>query len=246
MVGSRDSISACNVVLNTIVAEAFQEACDRLEKAEDFDLCVHDLIKEYAMAHQRIVFNGNGYAPQWAKEAARRGLSNISCMVDAIPALTDEKTVALFEKFHVFTRTELESRAEIKYDLYAKAINIDSRTMVDMAAKQFIPAVIRYTTRLAQSINEVRAAGITEVEVQTELLNRTTTLLKRVYHAKKNLEKLILQAAACPEGRERALFCRQKLVPAMEKLRAPVDELEMIVDKELWPVPSYGDIIFAV
>ena len=112
MVGSRDSISECNVVLNTIAAEAFKEACDRLEAAEDFDMAVHDLIKEYAIDHQRIVFNGNGYAPEWAEEAKRRGLPNLPSMVDAIPALTTPKAVKLFEEFHVFTKTELESRAE--------------------------------------------------------------------------------------------------------------------------------------
>ena len=114
MVGSKDSISACNVVLNTITAEAFKEACDVLESAEDFDLAVHDLIKEYATKHQRIVFNGNGYAPEWEKEARRRGLPVLPSMVDAIPALTTDKAVELFGEFGVFTKTELESRAEIR------------------------------------------------------------------------------------------------------------------------------------
>ena len=138
MVGSRDSISECNVVLNTIAAEAFKEACDRLEAAEDFDMAVHDLIKEYAIDHQRIVFNGNGYAPEWAEEAKRRGLPNLPSMVDAIPALTTPKAVKLFEEFHVFTKTELESRAEIQYEIYAKAVNIEAKTMIDIATKQII------------------------------------------------------------------------------------------------------------
>ena len=142
MVGSRDSISECNVVLNTIAAEAFKEACDRLEAADDFDMAVHDLIKEYAIDHQRIVFNGNGYAPEWAEEAERRGLPNLPSMVDAIPALTTPKAVKLFETFHVFTETELQSRAEIQYEIYAKAINIEAKTMIDIATKQIIPAVI--------------------------------------------------------------------------------------------------------
>ena len=124
MVGSRDSIAGPNVVLNTIVAEAFSEACDVLENAEDFDVAVHDLIKKYATEHQRVVFNGNGYSDEWIEEAERRGLPNIKSMVEAIPALTTEKSVAMFEKFKVFTRAELESRAEIKYENYSKAINI--------------------------------------------------------------------------------------------------------------------------
>ena len=157
MVGSRDSISECNVVLNTIAAQAFKEACDRLEAAPDFDLAVHDLIKEYATEHQRIVFNGNGYAPEWEEEAKRRGLPILPSMVDAIPALTTDKAVELFETFHVFTKAELESRAEIQYEIYAKAINIEAKTMLDIVTKQIIPAVIKYTTVLAQSVNAVRA-----------------------------------------------------------------------------------------
>ena len=148
MVGSRDSVAECNVVINTIVAEAFADACDILEKAEDFDMAVHDLIKEYATQHQRIVFNGNGYSEEWVKEAKRRGLPNIISMVDAIPALVTEETVQMFERFKVFNRAELESRVEIQYEAYAKAINIEARAMIDIASKHIIPAVIRYTSCL--------------------------------------------------------------------------------------------------
>lgn len=245
MVGSRDSISGCNVVLNTIAAEAFQEACDRLEQAEDFNLAVHDLIKEYATEHQRIVFNGNGYAPEWEEEARRRGLTIIPTMVDAIPALTTEKTVGLFEKFGVFTRTELESRAEIKYELYAKAVIIEAKTMINMAAKQIIPAVIRYSTLLAESVNQVTAAGCL-ADVQKELLEKTSALLKEANDAMQKLIEIEKDARKTKEGVERAVFCKNHVVPAMEALRKPVDALEMIVDKSLWPMPSYGDLIFEV
>ena len=245
MVGSRDSISGCNVVLNTIVAEAFQEACDRLETAENFNLAVHDLIKEYATDHQRIVFNGNGYSPEWEAEALRRGLPVIPTMVDAIPALTTEKTVRLFETFGVFTRTELQSRAEIKYELYSKAVIIEAKTMINMTAKQFIPAVIRYTTLLAESVNQVTAAGCA-ADVQKSLLEKTGKLLKEMNEAMEALVIVEKQAVKQAEGAERAVFCKNHVVPAMEALRRPVDELEMIVDKELWPMPSYGDLIFEV
>ena len=246
MVGSRDSISACNVVLNTIVAEAFRETCDLLEKAEDFDLCVHDLIKKYATEHQRIVFNGNGYSAEWAEEAKKRGLLNLPTMVDAIPALTTDRAVEMFTSFRVFTRAELESRAEIKYEIYAKAINIEARTMIDVTTKQIIPAVIRYTTVLASSINAVKAAGDIDTSVQMELLKKTSAYLKDANSAMGELKKVTDQIGSCPEGRERAVFCKDSVVPAMEKLRSPVDELEMIVDKEMWPMPSYGDLIFEV
>ena len=246
MVGSRDSISECNVVLNTIAAEAFKEACDRLEAAEDFDMAVHDLIKEYAIDHQRIVFNGNGYAPEWAEEAARRGLPNLPSMVDAIPALTTEKAVKLFEEFHVFTKTELESRAEIQYEIYAKAINIEAKTMIDIATKQIIPAVIRYTTVLADSINAVKAAGPIDVSVQTELLEKCSALLKETSEAMNKLSEIVVKVPQIPEGRERAVYCKDVVTKAMEELRTPVDKLEMLVDKEMWPMPSYGDLIFEV
>ena len=246
MVGARDSISACNVVLNTIAAEAFQEAADRIEASDCYEQTVHDLIKEYAIRHQRIIFNGNAYAPEWEEEAAKRGLFNLPSMVDAIPAMLTDKSVALFEKFQVFTRAELESRAEIKYDIYAKAVNIEAKTMIDMTTKQFIPAVARYTTVLAKSVNEVRTAGAFDVGVQLELLEKTSLLLKETSSCMKVLEGLVAQVHHYPEGRQRALFCRQELVPAMASLRKPVDELEMLVDKEMWPMPSYGDIIFEV
>ena len=248
MVGSRDSISACNVVLNTIAAEVFRDTCDRLEAAEDFDIAVHDLIKEYATDHQRIVFNGNGYAPEWAEEAKRRGLPNLPSMVDAIPALTTEKAVKLFESFGVFTKAELESRAEIQYEIYAKAINIEAKTMIDIATKQIIPAVIKYTTVLADSINSVKAVGLSslDVSVQMDLLKKTSKLLKSTNSAMSKLGKIVDQIESVPEGRERAVYCREKVVTAMEALREPVDELEMIVDKEMWPMPSYGDLIFEV
>ena len=159
MVGSRDSVAAPNVVLNTIVAESFSDACDVLEKAEDFDLAVHDLIKEYASKHQRIVFNGNGYSDEWVKEAERRGLPNIKTMVESIECLTYDNAVEMFEKFDVFSRAELESRAEIKYEAYSKAINIEARSMIDIASKHIIPAVIQYVTSLANSINQVKQAS---------------------------------------------------------------------------------------
>ena len=246
MVGSRDSISECNVVLNTIAAEAFKEACDRLEKADDFEMAVHDLIKEYAIDHQRIVFNGNGYAPEWAEEAKRRGLPNLPSMVDAIPALTTDKAVKLFEEFHVFTKTELESRAEIQYEIYAKAVNIEAKTMIDLATKQIIPAVVRYTTVLADSVNTVRAVGDIDVSVQLELLKKCSALLKTTNSAMKNLSDVVAKVSEIPEGRERAIYSKDIVCKAMTELRTPVDELEMLVDKSMWPMPSYGDLIFEV
>ena len=245
MVGSRDSISGPNVVLNTIVAEAFSEACDALEKADNFDEAVHDLIKQYATEHQRVVFNGNGYSDAWVEEAEKRGLPNIRSMVEAIPALTTEKAVSMFEKFKVFTKAELESRAEIKFESYAKAINIEARTMIDMASKQIIPAIIKYTKDLADTVVAVKEAGA-DASVQAELLTVVSGLLAETKKALEALKVVTDQAAAMEEGEDQARFYHFDVVPAMEALRTPVDTLEMIVDKEAWPMPSYGDLIFEV
>ena len=224
MVGSRDSVAECNVVINTIVAEAFSDACDRLEKAEDFELAVHDLIKEYATEHQRIVFNGNGYSEEWVEEAKRRGLPNINSMVEAIPALVTDKAIQLFGKFGVFTEAELRSRAEIQYEGYSKALNIEARAMIDIASKHIIPAVMRFSRNLAGTVNEIKTAGA-DVTVPMNMLKDTTALLSQT--------KL-------------AQYYHEVVFKDMEELRVPVDKLEMIVDKEEWPMPSYGDLLFEV
>ncbi len=246
MVGSKASIAQPNVVLNTIVAEAFAEACDVLEKADDFDVALHDLIKKNVTEHQRIVFNGNGYSDGWVEEAEKRGLPNIKSMVDAIPCMATDKSVELFEKFGVFTKAELESRVEVEYENYAKTINIEARAMLNIAAKQIIPAVIKYATSLAESINSVKAACDADVSVQTELLTETSDLLAEAKAALAKLQEATDKAAAMEEGRDQAVAYRDEVKTAMDALRAPIDKLEMIVDKDMWPMPSYGDLIFEV
>ncbi len=243
MLGSRDSVAAPNTVLNTIVAEAFSDACDVLESADDFDMAAHDLIEKYATEHQRIIFNGDGYSPEWVEEAERRGLPNIRSMVEAIPCLTSDKSVAMFEKFKVFTKAELESRAEIKYENYSKAINIEARTMIDMASKDYIPAVMEYSKTLADTILAVKEAGA-DASVETDLMNQITDLLKEAKDALEELKDIDEKASAMDEGEEQAKCYHFEVMPVMDKLRAPIDKLEMLVDKKAWPVPSYGDIIF--
>ena len=245
MVGSRDSVAECNVVINTIVAEAFSDACDRLEKAEDFELAVHDLIKEYATEHQRIVFNGNGYSEEWVEEAKRRGLPNINSMVEAIPALVTDKAIQLFGKFGVFTEAELRSRAEIQYEGYSKALNIEARAMIDIASKHIIPAVMRFSRNLAGTVNEIKTAGADET-VPMNMLKDTTALLSQTKLALAKLQEAADQAAAMENGREQAEYYHKVVFKDMEELRVPVDKLEMIVDKEEWPMPSYGDLLFEV
>ena len=245
--GSRDSVAEPNVVLNAIVAEAFQEAADRLEHAENFDMAVHDLIKEYIAKHRRIIFNGNGYSQEWVEEAERRGLPNLPSMVDAIPALVTDKAVALYEKFGIYTRAELESRAEIQYETYAKVRNIEAKTMIDMAGKQIIPAVIKAVQGLADSMKSVSSiCPEADVSVQKELLVQTSALLAETKRALEELKVQTEQALQVENVEEQARTYHDYVVPAMDALRKPVDELEMIVDKSMWPMPSYGDLLFEV
>ena len=245
MVGSSDSIAPANVVLNTIVAESFREIADELEKADNFDMACHDMIKKLFTEHHRIVFNGNGYSDEWVEEAERRGLPNIKSMVDAVPALIAPKAIKLFESFGVFTESELRSRAEIKYEAYAKAINIEAKSMIDIASKHIIPAVVSYTTELANSVIAVSEAGV-DSSTQKELLDEVTKYLKEMKAALKKLTEVTEKASDITEGKEQATYFRDVVKVAMDELRAPADKLEMIVDKEFWPFPSYGDLLFEV
>ena len=247
MLGSSMSISGPNFTLNTMVADVLQDFADELDQADDFDSAVDALIKKTVTEHQRIIFNGDGYSNEWVEEAERRGLPNIKSMVEAIPYLATDKSVNLFERQNVMTKAELESRVEINYENYSKTINIEAKTMIDMAGKQFIPSVIKYTTSLADSITKVQTAcPDADVSVQTELLKKTSTLLASAQKALATLEKAVDEADTKEEGKEQALFFREVVFADMETLRAPIDELEMIVDKTYWPVPTYGDLLFEV
>lgn len=245
MVGSEDSIGSPNITLNAIVAEAFCEAADRLEAAENFDEAVHSLIKEYMSQHQRIIFNGNGYAKEWEEEAARRGLPNIPTMVEAVDTLTTKKAIRLFEKFGIFTEAELHSRAEILYEIYAKTINIEALTMLDMANKQIIPAVMKFAKSLADTTVTVKMAG-GDASVSKALLKDVTAKLTAMKKAAERLQKVEDAGAQMARGKEQAFYYRNKVVTAMNELRLPADELEKLVDKEFWPFPTYSDLLFEV
>ena len=245
MVGSRDSVAHSTVVINTIVAEAFADACDILEKAENFDVALHDLTIQYISEHRKIIFGGNGYAEEWVEEAKRRGLPNLKSMVDAIPALVTDKSVQMFERFHVFNEAELHSRAEIKYEAYSKAVNIEALTLIDMAVKQILPAVIEYTGTLSGIIQSLKAVDVTPT-VQAELLRDIMSLLNEANAAVRVLRKVTAEASGIQDNEERAHYYHDHVMTAMNDLRQPIDKLEMLVDKEVWPMPSYGDLIFEV
>ena len=245
MVGSSDSIADANTTLNAIVAESMCEAADVLEKADDFNTACFKLIHDMLSAHHRVIFNGNGYSDAWVEEAARRGLPNLPSMVNAIPSLTTEKAENLFTKFNIYTKSELEARAEIMYETYAKVLKIETQTMIHMAGKHYIPAAIHYCTRLGQSIAAVTGAGVA-APVQKELLEKCSALLSQASEALEKLKVLLPQVDSMDDVPAMAMAYHDQIVPAMAALRKPVDELELLVDKAIWPMPTYGDLMFEV
>ena len=247
MVGSTQSIADPNTVLNTIVAEVLCDMADKLEVAEDLPMALHDMIKDTIAAHKRIIFNGNGYSDEWVAEAERRGLPNIKCMVDAVPALVKPEAVEIFEKHGVYTKAEMESRAEVMYETYSKTINIEALTMIDMAKKQIVPATIKYQTSLAESVNAIKvASSAVDTSVQEALMADISTNLKDMYAALAHLEEVAGKAEAMEEGAEQGHYYHDVVFAAMDELRKPADKLEMLVAKSAWPFPSYGDLIFEV
>lgn len=245
MVGSSDNIASPNTALNTIMAEAFCDAADELEGAEDFEVACKAYIKKLMKEHKRIVFNGDGYSKAWVAEAARRGLPNIPCMVEAVPVLTHYDVVSMYEKFGVFTAAELESRKEIRYENYANRVSIEAKVMIHMAGKQYIPSIISYATSLAGAVSSVEAVGV-DASVQKDHLLKVTSLLKRAQTGLNALKAAVSEVEAMGSVPEMAMAYRTTVVPAMAALRAPIDELEMIVDSDFWPVPSYGDLMYNV
>ena len=240
MVASSVSIGDANTVMNSMMTESFNKACDALEGAEDFEKAAIDYIYKTMKENKNIVFNGNGYSDEWVEEAAKRGLPNVKSIVDAIPAYTDESSIEMFEKLGVMTKRELEARREIKLEEYAGLINIEARTMIDMAAKLYIPSVIAYVNSVASSMSTVKNAyEQADTTAQQTILVKASSLLADTQQALDNLK-------AATDAAESAKDFHEKVLPAMAALRTPVDELETIVDSEYWPVPTYGQMMFEV
>ena len=238
------SVGTANMVINTIVADVLCDMADNW-KTKDFDSAVLELIRKTISEHKRIIYNGNGYSKEWIEEAERRGLSNLKYMVEAIPALVTDRAVDLFERHKVLSKSELIARRDVLYDSYSKAINIEAKTMIMMASSQYIPTVIKYTKLLAESINSVKnAAPDADICVQKELLVEASNLLAEAQAALKTLKKLVKEAEEITCFKEKAEFFCHKIRPVMTELRTPIDALECIVDKELWPVPNYGELLY--
>ena len=246
MVPSSASIAGPNFIINTIVADTLQEFADELEGAEDFTSAVHDLIRRTYVEHKRVIFDGNGYADEWIETAEKRGLPNIKNMVDAIPSLISEKTIEVFERHHVLNRVELFSRAEINCEAYIKQINIEARTMIDIASKQIRPVIIKYAGELANAITAISQAG-GDAMVERELFEEVN---QNILAFHEGLKRLIEENEAANRmtgsTQERAVFYRDHVFCAMEKLRQPADRLEMLVDEDMWPFPTYGELLYNI
>ena len=247
MVPSSASVSGPNIVLNTIVAEVLSELAERLEKAVDFDKEVQALLKDIVINHKRVIFNGNGYSDEWVKEAEQRGLPNIASTVEAVSKLISEKSIALFKKHNVFTEIELHSRCEIKLENYSKAINIEALTMLEMAKRQILPAALKFCDQLASSVNQVKATGTgADTGVQEELLKEVSATMVSFQKNTKLLEEAVKAASAIEDVHECAYAYQSKVFAQMGLLRADGDKLETLVDESLWPMPTYGDLLFDV
>ena len=243
--GSSLNIAGPNTVLNTIVANSLAEFADELEKADDFNSALHDLLVKNIKAHKRVIFNGNGYGAEWLVEAEKRGLPNLKTTVDAIPALTAEKNVKVFTKFGVYSEVELHARQEINYENYSKIINIEALTTSDMAKTEILPAVMKFSKDVCDMAASKKALGIEPV-VETELANKANTLTISLNEKIDALNAAIVKAQAITDYAEQAKAYCDDVFVAMQSLRAVADELETIVGEEYWPFPTYDELLFNV
>jgi len=236
-------------VLNLIIGEVLSQFSDRLEKAADFEQELQAILKETATKHKRILFDGNGYAEEWVEEAAKRGLPNVTSTVEAALVLLRENTVKLYEKHKVLSQTELESRYEIALEQYSKQINIEALTMINMAKNLIVPAAVKYSTQLATSINAIKSAyGAADVSVQEELLKGVCSTLVSFNAKLITLEKSVQDATALTDDAYAQSVCfRDVVFTAMQALRTDGDQLETMIDAELWPLPTLcTNVIYAL
>ena len=246
MVGSSQNIAMPNIVLNTAVAESLRRYADELEGATDFTAAVRVLLRRELSAHARIIFNGNGYSQEWAEEAARRGLRNFPTSVDVFPCLTDEKNVRLFEAHGVMSRTELASRRAILFENYEKILNIEACTMIDMAMKDYIPAVNDYIRTLSDVMAAKKSSVGAACHMEKTLITRLSDLAEEAFSETENLKAEAAAAACLPDAEASAIAFKERVIPTMEALRHTVDAMEEYTAIDAWPVPTYGELTFGV
>ncbi|MBQ7013743.1 MAG: glutamine synthetase III [Oscillospiraceae bacterium] len=245
MLGSADSISCTNTILNTIVAEELRQFADELEQAENFDKALKKLLVRTIKEHKQIIFNGNGYADEWVAEAEKRGLPNLVSTVDCVPLYKRDEYVELFERFKVYSRVEIESRTEILLENYTKVITIEALTMLDMARKQIIPAAVKVTKDVCDAALSKKQLGL-DAAFETGYASRLSGLTAGIGNAVNILDEKLTAAQAIADVEGAAKFCRSDVFTAMQSMRALVDELETIVSSKDWPMPSYTDLLFSV
>ena len=246
MLGSSSSVSCTNVVLNTAVAEELKQFADTLEAAEDFEEALHELIKKTITEHKRIIFNGNGYDDAWIAEAEKRGLLNLRTTPDCLPYSVSDKNIKLFTDHKVYSETEMRARYEILSENYCKTLNIEALTMIDMAKKDYLPAVSRYSHELSDTIIAKAACGDVDSTYEKELLAKISKLNTAAYKKVQKLEEATLKAKEINDTTALSMFYKDSVFSAMSELRITVDELETMVPAESWPYPSYGDMLFSV
>ena len=246
MVGSSQNIAMPNIVLNTAVAESLRRYANELEGAPDFTAAVRALLRRELSAHARIIFNGNGYSQEWAEEAARRGLRNFPTSVDVFPCLTDEKNVRLFETHGVMSRTELASRRAILFENYEKILNIEACTMIDMAMKDYIPAVNDYIRTLSDVMAAKKSSVGAACHMEKTLITRLSDLAEEAFSETENLKAEAAAAASLPDAEASATAFKERVIPTMEALRHTVDAMEEYTAIDAWPVPTYGELTFGV
>ncbi|MBQ6675611.1 MAG: glutamine synthetase III [Ruminococcus sp.] len=245
MPGSKLSCAGPNTVLNTIVAETLDEFADKLEKADDFGAALNELIKTTIKDSQPIIFNGNGYSDEWPVEAEKRGLLNLRSTPEAVPTYNKPENIALFEKYGVYTETELHSRVEILLDEYVKTLNIEALTMVDMAKKDILPAAASYVKDLAETASLSKSIGA-PAEFETELVKKLSVLMADMYKKLGALEDAIVKAHDISDIQQAANYYHDTVFAAMGELRATADEIETLVGEKYWPYPTYGQLLFYV
>ena len=247
MLGSQLSISCPNIMLNTMIAAKFDEYATKLEGSTNFEADLHELIKTEIKAHDRILFNGNGYDASWLVEAEKRGLLNYRTTPEALPHYMDDKNVAMFTKYGIYTRGEMQSRMEIILEEYSKAINIEAETMVNMSKKNIVPSVLAYINTLVESIaaKEAVAKGF-KSGVEESLVAKLSALADELYAKTNDLDDVIIKAKGIDDTIENATFYCEEVLSRMNALRAVADELEQNTSKEYWPFPSYGDLLYSV
>ena len=246
MLGSAFSIAGPNIVLNTVVAESLRQFADILENTDDFKGALGDLIRETIAAHKRIIFNGNNYSDEWVQEAERRGLSNLKTTVDALPALVSRKNMDVFIRHHVFSESEIHSRYEILLENYCKTLHIEALTMVDLVNREIIPACIAYQNKLAGLLATKKACGAYDTALEEQRLERLSGLSACLLRRLTALESALLETKKSEDQLSLARFYRSEIFSRMSELRLVVDELETLVAKEDWPLPTYGEMLYSV